>query len=523
MDFFEIAKQSFVGGLYLLQENNLEGAEAQFARALEILPGRVSTLNNLAGVKIRLHKFAEAEAFARQVIALEEQSPEAWSNLGIVLSKTGRREEALRAYDRALDGNSAFIRAWLGKAEALLELKRYDEALRACDEALKRDPNQHEALHTKSLALHELERPVEARKVHVAALARRVASSPVFMADRRATQKADALIISPDPCLGESLKSFETLHLECPNFPGQLARRLHADFHFTFVFEGDAASDLAREQIPQPDFVLNNCVNGEAILARGSLPGLTKLVDSFGVPVVNHPAKAVPTARDTLAERLVDIPGVLVPKTMRFSALGKTSEQLVAEIEAQFDYPLITRTLTAQKGVGMDKADSREALVGMLAAGLPENFFVTEFVDSRKGNEFHRKLRAAIVQDEIVVVRVDYHPNWKVHGGRSGLRVAFYLEHPQLLDQEKRICADPEKELGRSATQSLRAIRERIPLDVFGVDFEVDADGRLVFYEANATMNLLTSAQKEVPNPTGADEHLKQAFRRYFASLAGRY
>ena len=74
-----------------------------------------------------------------------------------------------------------------------------------------------------------------------------------------------------------------------------------------------------------------------------------------------------------------------------------------------------------------------------------------------------------------------------------------------------------------AALQALRAIRDRIPLDVFGVDFEVDADGRLVFFEANATMNLFSTARPEIPYPAEAEDRLKRAFRNYFASLlAGR-
>ncbi len=102
------------------------------------------------------------------------------------------------------------------------------------------------------------------------------------------------------------------------------------------------------------------------------------------------------------------------------------------------------------------------------------------------------------------------------------MRVPFYLENAYLLDEEKRICKDPEAGLGRSAIQSLRAIRDRIPLDVFGLDFDVDADGLLVFYEANATMNLFSTARKEVPNPKEADDCLKLAFQRYFTSLVAR-
>ena len=522
MNVFEMAKQFFVGGLHLLEANDLEGAEAQFARSLELIPDRVSTLNNLAAIKIRLDKFEEAEECARKVIAIEDKSPEAWTNFGITLAMTERQEEALQAYDRALGSNPTYYRAWLNKAVTLLALKRYDEALLACDEALKLDPHRHEVLHKRSLILKELERPEEARKAYLTSLAMRVVSSPVFIAARHATQKAEALIVSPDPPLDESLKSFEVLHMERPNFPLQLAQRLQRDFHFTFVFKGDAASGSARKQIPQPDFVINNCVNGEVILSDGSLPGLIELVDSFNVPVVNHPTKVVQATRDGTAKLLANTPGVVAPKTLRFSSQGKTSEQLVHEIEAQFDYPLITRLLAAQRGMGMNKADSRKELVAALSADeLEGGFFVTEFVDTRGGDELFRKIRASIVHDEIVVARVDYHPDWKVHGGRSGRRVSFYLENPHLLELEKQICADPEKELGRSAMQSLRAIRDRIPLDVFGIDFNVDADdGALVFYEANATMNLLSTAQEEVANPKEVDDRLKQAFRCYLESLA---
>jgi len=522
MDDFETAKQCFLEGLRLLEANDFPAAELQFARSLELVPNRVSTLNNLSAVKLRLKKFAEAEALALQAIALEDQSPEAWSNLGTALTATQRHEEALRAYDRALQGNPAHASAWFAKATILLELKRYDEALPACDRALKLNPSHYKILHTQSLILKQLGRPDEAQEAYLLALQTRVAASPVFLAERRATQKADVLIISENPHLDGSLKSFEALHLGGPNFPSQLLSRFREDFHFTCVFEGDASQPSARNQIPQPDLVINNHANGELVLAGGNLAGLIGLFDSFGVPVVNHPTKVIQTTRDVSAKLLADIPGILVPKTRRFSSTGKTPEEMAQEIEKQYDYPLIVRTLVCQEGKGMTKVDSRDALAAALSSGFPENFFVTEFVDSRGENKFFRKIRAAIVRDEIIFTRVDYDSHWSVHGRKSDERVAFYLENAHLLHEEKQICKDPEAGLGRSAVQSLRAIRDRIPLDVFGVDFDVDADGRLVFYETNATMNLFSTAREEVPYPKEAEDHLKLAFQRYLTSLAAR-
>ena len=130
----------------------------------------------------------------------------------------------------------------------------------------------------------------------------------------------------------------------------------------------------------------------------------------------------------------------------------------------------------------MNKVDSRDALVKMLsAADCPEKFFVTQFVDSRGGNEFYRKIRAAVVKDEIIIARVDHDTYWKIYARKSDERVTFYLANAQLLQKEHRIVNSPEAELGAPAIRALRAIRERIPLDVFGIDFDVDENGLLVF------------------------------------------
>ncbi|MEY4386095.1 MAG: hypothetical protein RLY20_1378 [Verrucomicrobiota bacterium] len=521
MEAFERAKRFFIAGLQCLERNNLLGAESAFSSSLELLPDRVSTLNNLAAVKIRLNKLDEAETYARRVVGLEENSVEAWSNLGIIHFNQGQFAVALQAYEKALEANFMFARAWAGKAEALLALQRNEEALDACEQAVRLEPGADDMLHTQSLILKALGRIDEARKVYMNSMARRVMRSPVYSADRRASQKADVLIISPDPVLDNDLKSFDALHRECPNYAGQLMWMLSDEFHFSTVFKADAMNLSGSMRLPPAELLINNCANAELILSEGSMPGLIELVDSCGMPVVNHPNKVVQSGRDTTARLVADIPGVRVPRTMRFSAKGKSSDELVRDIESHFTYPLITRTLMTQKGIGMNRASSRAELLENLREGLPEVFFVTEFVETRGHNKFYRKIRTSVVASEFVIVRVDFHDDWKVHGGRSGRRVAFYLEHPELLEEERRICADPEEWLGKSALEALRTISKRIPLDVFGLDFEVDADGKLVFFESNATMNLLTNSDQAVANPREAHDRLLDAFRRYFCTLTG--
>jgi len=521
MNDFESAKQAFLEGMQRLQADDFAAAESQFTRSLALLPNRVSTLNNLAVVQLKLKKFATAEATARQAIGCEAHSPEAWTNLALTLTATERFAEALPAYDQVLQLQPTNAGAWLSKARILLELKRYAEALTACEQGQPSPGSSYEWLYLKSQILKGLERLDEAQIIYRKALTARAAAAPVFVTELRASQKAELLIINQNPGSNETFKPFEFLHLNCGNYPGQLYRRFQDQFHFTYIFEEAAIATANRARIPQPDFVLNNCANGELLLTEGNLAPLSDLMDSFGVPVINHPALAVQTTRDE-SVRLVDgTPGVVVPQTRRFSMSGQATATVVEEIEAHFDYPLITRTLASQMGKGMTKVDSPAELLAVLQApDFPEDFFVTQFVDSRGENKFYRKIRAAIVQDSLVIMRVDCDTIWKIYARKSDERVAFYTQNAYLLEEEKRLCSDPETWLGRPAMQALHALRRRIPMDVFGIDFDVDVAGRVVFYEANATMNLFSTARKEVPNPQVAEEALKRAFEDYFHSLA---
>jgi hypothetical protein len=67
----------------------------------------------------------------------------------------------------------------------------------------------------------------------------------------------------------------------------------------------------------------------------------------------------------------------------------------------------------------------------------------------------------------------------------------------------------------------LAEIGRRIPLDVFGIDFDVDDQDRVVFFEANATMNLLSTAIKEFDYPKQAEEEFLARLDRFLIKRAG--
>lgn len=347
-----------------------------------------------------------------------------------------------------------------------------------------------------------------------------VEACPTFVSPPRAGQKANVLVLSSFPMVDQTIRSAKLLHFS-GNYPSQLADALAEELRFSSVFVTHEAGRAASGTLPTPDLIINNNSNAERLVIDGGLPEQAEFADSFGVPVVNHPSTVLRMTRDGSAELLADIPDLVVPRTGRFSKADKTVGELIAEIEAQYDYPLITRTRVSQQGRGMVKVDNRDALRDALTNHTPDDFFVTAFVDSRGPTGFYRKLRAAVVGSEIIIVRVDHDTHWIVHGRKSEEVVAFYRSNPGLLVEGERICADPQRELGQPLMRSLEAIRARVSLDIFGVDFDVTSDGRLVFYEANATMNLLSTARPEIDYPRHAQERLLSAFRHFFQGLVG--
>jgi superkiller protein 3 len=70
----------------------------------------------------------------------QENTAEDWFNKGQELFRNGSKEEAVGAYDKAIELNPRYSMAWGGKASALSILGRYNESLDAFDRAIETWP-----------------------------------------------------------------------------------------------------------------------------------------------------------------------------------------------------------------------------------------------------------------------------------------------------------------------------------------------------------------------------------------------
>ena len=73
--------------------------------------------------------------------------------------------------------------------------------------------------------------------------------------------------------------------------------------------------------------------------------------------------------------------------------------------------------------------------------------------------------------------------HWLVHHETAGMD-----DHPERRSEEARFLETPEAIIGQKGLDAVARIGRALDLDYCGVDFSVLPDGRILVFEANATM-----------------------------------
>lgn len=135
-DALQQARDHFNQGIAAVEAGRLAVAEAQFAAALRLTPGRPSVLTNLGVVRVRLGRCAEALPLLEQAAAQEADNLEAWVHLGMARASLGQLAEALAAFDHALARRADIAQAWVHRGSALRELGRGPQAAASFERAI---------------------------------------------------------------------------------------------------------------------------------------------------------------------------------------------------------------------------------------------------------------------------------------------------------------------------------------------------------------------------------------------------
>lgn len=178
----------------LLELNRVEEAVAGFEQVLVVDPNHAITWNNRGNALLALQRAEEAMQSYDMALAINPDFGEARNNRGaalaalrgtgsrfadsacargVLMMREGRFEEAIAAFDEALDVRPNFVEAMVNRATALSELKRFDEAIAGFDPAVVLDASNAIGWNNRGNALVQLRRFEEAVESYTRALSLR--------------------------------------------------------------------------------------------------------------------------------------------------------------------------------------------------------------------------------------------------------------------------------------------------------------------------------------------------------------
>lgn len=214
----------------------------------------------------------------------------------------------------------------------------------------------------------------------------------------------------------------------------------------------------------------------------GALDVATRVVAKLARPCFNRPAAVARTSRDGIARILAGVPGLVVPKTIRIPE--SADPQVCAAIaQAGLKYPVLLRAVGSHGGISLIKADTPEKVEELIRRKRGgKDIYVTEFRDFKSRDGRYRKYRVVVVGEQILLRHCIIADDWLLHAtrrsaGTEAMELAMFTHF--------------EREWSSHLRPVFREIATRLGLDFFGVDCNIDEDGRVLLFEANPCMNIL--------------------------------
>ncbi len=179
-------------------------------------------------------------------------------------------------------------------------------------------------------------------------------------------------------------------------------------------------------------------------------------------------------------ERLAALPGVAAPRTRRFRRNDISAELLAAE---GFAFPLLLRSPGFHAGDNFELVTDAAQLPAALAELPGNDLYAIAFYDARAHDGWVRKYRVVFIDGRPYPVHLAIAQQWKVHyfSGAMAESATHRAEEQRFLDGMDAV-------LGADGMATLGKIGATLQLDYGGVDFGRDRYGRIIVFEANATM-----------------------------------
>lgn len=249
-----------------------------------------------------------------------------------------------------------------------------------------------------------------------------------------------------------------------------------------------------------PGALLNHI--GDADICSVALKQAEQLMSKVDRPCFNHPRAVARSTRDEVSRILDGISGLKVPRTVRIG------ERDPAEVEhilrrADFRYPVLVRLAGSQLGANLVRIDSADELGAIQQLGGHDHasIYVTEFCDFVSPDGRYRNFRVVLVGEEIILRHCIIAERWPTH--RNDRAADSEAE-------ERATFARFDREWKVHLARVFRDIGARLGLDYFGIDCNIDDAGRVLLFEASASMNIMANTR---PRPNMWDAPVAQVKR----------
>jgi hypothetical protein len=173
-----------------------------------------------------------------------------------------------------------------------------------------------------------------------------------------------------------------------------------------------------------------------------------------------------------------------------------------------FAFPFLVRAPGFHTGRYFTRIEDPQGLAAAVAALPSDDAWLIEQLDARDREGMFRKYRVMFVNRRLYPLHLAISRNWKVHYFRADM--AHSAENRQKDAKFLDAMADV---VGQRAMTALERINATLGLDYGGIDFAVNAQGDVLFFEANATMVMI---------PLAPDEkwaYRRPAFDKVFAAV----
>jgi tetratricopeptide (TPR) repeat protein len=247
-------------------------------------------------------------------------------------------------------------------------------------------------------------------------------------------------------------------------------------------FAIDYATEEEDEQLPPFDIAFNAI--GEPDVAAGLLGRLERFASRCEQPLLNSPAAVVKTQRHRLPQLLHGLDDVVTAACIRLENPPRSRADLMECLsEGDVGFPLLARPVATHGGEGMIRYETIEALEDGLSETPEQISYLTQFYESRNADGYYRKYRMIFVDGEPFPYHLAISRHWVVHYFSAEMET-----HPWKLEEERRFLERPDAILGARAMSAICKIGRRLGLAYGGIDFTLLPDGRVLVFEANATM-----------------------------------